>query len=75
MRTASGSLILHGDIGHDQEQHVGGQALKRRLHELESISDRFLSGQLFDVTLLHFVYLEGGFSTAPSWGFDDNSMY
>lgn len=54
---------------------MGGQALKWRLHELEAISDRFLSGQLFDVTLLQFVYLEGDFSMAPSWGFDDSSMY
>ena len=52
----------------------GGQALKWHLHELESISDRCLSGQLFDVTLLQFFYLEGGFSMAPSWDFDDNSM-
>lgn len=74
MRTASGYLILQDDISHAEEQHGGVQALKWRLHELESISDRFLSGQLFDVTLLQFVYLEGGFSTAPSWDFDDNSM-
>lgn len=74
MRTASGSLILHDDISHAKEQHGGGQALKWRLHELESISDCFLSGQLFGVTLLQFVFLEGGFSAAPSWDFDDNSM-
>lgn len=75
MRTASGSLILHNDTGHDQEQHMGGQALKWCLHELEAISDRFLSGQLFHVTLLQFVYLEGDFSMVPSWGFGDSSVY
>lgn len=54
---------------------MGGQALKWCLHELEAISDWFLSGQLFHVTLLQFVYLEGDFSMVPSWGFGDSSVY
>lgn len=73
MGTVPGSLSLHD--GHDKEQHVGGQALRWRLHELESISEHVLSGQLFDLTVLQFVYLESDFSTVLSWGFDEGSMY
>lgn len=73
MRTAPGSLSLHDGFGHDK--HVGGQALKWWLHELESIFDQVLSGQLSDLTVLQFVNLESDFSTVSSWGFDEGSMY